>query len=51
VRILKAIYDFGFNISGGLAVYCLLCVAYVTIVGIWNIGVHITNWINLGDKL
>ena len=45
MKILQMIRDFEITASGGFAIYVLMCVAYVTIVGLYMIGTHIIEWI------
>jgi len=40
MKILKALHDFEFTASGGIAIYFLMCAVYVTIAGI----VGIVGW-------
>lgn len=44
MKILQMIRDFEITASGGFAIYVLMCVAYVTITGLYMIGEHIVKW-------
>lgn len=45
MKILQMIRDLEITASGGFAIYVLMCVAYVTIMGLYMIGTHIIKWI------
>jgi hypothetical protein len=44
MEFIKAIRDLEITASGGFAVYVIMCVAYVTIVGLYQIGHSILEW-------
>jgi hypothetical protein len=45
LKILQALHDFEFTASGGIAIYFLMCAAYVTIVGLYQFISSMINWI------
>jgi hypothetical protein len=46
MKILQFLSNFEFTVIGGLAWYFLICTAYVTFVGIFEMFKWIFNWVN-----
>lgn len=45
MKIVNKIRNFEFTATGGVAIYFLICVAFVTIAGAIQLGGHIANWL------